>query len=193
MVGHGSNGATDEVLAAAKLCGAGIITALRAKQVVPSDVAFHTQQLGLLGTRPSQHQMDDCDTLVLLGTNYPYSQFLPKTGQARAIQVDLKPEQMGLRYPTELNIWGDVKQTLLALIPHLHQKTDLSWQEGSPRAWSSGERDAGPGDAQLLRPRQPAARLPRAESSGCRPRRSSPATPGPQPTGTGTMSACATA
>ncbi len=129
LVGHGSNGATDEVLAAAKLCGAGIITALRAKQVVPSDVAFHTQQLGLLGTRPSQHQMDDCDTLVLLGTNYPYSQFLPKTGQARAIQVDLKPEQMGLRYPTELNIWGDVKQTLLALIPHLHQKTDLSWQD----------------------------------------------------------------
>jgi len=130
LVGHGSNGATDEVLRAAKLCGAGIITALRAKQVVPSDVAFHTQQLGLLGTRPSQHQMDDCDTLVLLGTNYPYSQFLPKTGQARAIQVDLKPEQMGLRYPTELNIWGDVKQTLLALIPHLQQKTDLSWQEG---------------------------------------------------------------
>jgi pyruvate dehydrogenase (quinone) len=84
----------------------------------------------LLGTRPSHHQMKDCDTLLLLGTNYPYSQFLPETGQARAIQVDLKPEQMGLRYPTELNIWGDVKQTLLALIPHLQQKTDLSWQEG---------------------------------------------------------------
>ena len=130
LVGHGSNGATDEVLAAAKLCGAGIITALRAKQVISSDVPFHTQQLGLLGTRPSQHQMDDCDTLVLLGTNYPYSQFLPASGQARAIQVDLKPEQMGLRYPTELNLWGDVKQTLLALIPLLHQKTDTSWQDG---------------------------------------------------------------
>lgn len=130
LVGHGSNGATDEVLAAARLCGAGIITALRAKQVVPSDVPFHTQQLGLLGTRASQHQMEGCDTLVMLGTNYPYSQFLPESGQARAIQVDLKPEQMGLRYPTELNIWGDVKQTLLALIPHLDQKTDLSWQEG---------------------------------------------------------------
>ena len=129
LVGHGSNGATDEVLQAAKLCGAGIITALRAKQVVPSDVPYHTQQLGLLGTRASQHQMDDCDTLVMLGTNYPYSQFLPESGQARAIQVDLKPEQMGLRYPTELNIWGDVKQTLLALIPHLEQKSDLSWQE----------------------------------------------------------------
>lgn len=129
LVGHGSNGATDEVLAAAELCGAGIITALRAKQVVPSDVPFHTQQLGLLGSRASQHQMEGCDTLVLLGTNYPYSQFLPESGQARAIQVDLKPEQMGLRYPTELNIWGDVKQTLQALIPHLRAKEDLSWQE----------------------------------------------------------------
>jgi pyruvate dehydrogenase (quinone) len=128
LVGHGASGATDEVLETATLAGAGIITALRGKQVVPSDVPFHSQQLGLLGSLPSLHQMNDCDTLVLLGTNYPYGQFLPKTGQARAIQVDLKPEQMGLRYPTELNLWGDVKATLTALIPHLTAKTDLSWQ-----------------------------------------------------------------
>jgi pyruvate dehydrogenase (quinone) len=128
IVGHGANGATDEVLKAAELSGAGIITALRAKQVIPSDVPHHSQQLGLLGSLPSVHQMSGCDTLVLLGTNYPYSQFLPKSGQARAIQVDLKPEQMGLRYPTELNLWGDVKATLAALIPHLDAKTDLSWQ-----------------------------------------------------------------
>lgn len=128
IVGHGANGATDEVLEAARLAGAGLITALRGKQVVPSDVAYHSQQLGLLGSLPSLHQMKDCDTLVMLGTNYPYSQFLPKSGQARAIQVDLKPELMGLRYPTELNIWGDVKATLAALIPHLEAKTDLSWQ-----------------------------------------------------------------
>jgi pyruvate dehydrogenase (quinone) len=128
IVGHGANGATDEVLKAAELSGAGIITALRAKQVIPSDVPHHSQQLGLLGSLPSVHQMSGCDTLVLLGTNYPYSQFLPKSGQARAIQVDLKPEQMGLRYPTELNLWGDVKATLAALIPHLYAKTDLSWQ-----------------------------------------------------------------
>ena len=129
IVGHGANGATDEVLQAAELCGAGLITALRAKQVVPSDVPYHSQQLGLLGSLPSVHQMSGCDTLVFLGTNYPYSQFLPESGQARAIQVDLKPEQMGLRYPTELNLWGDVKVTLTALIPHLDQKTDLSWQK----------------------------------------------------------------
>jgi pyruvate dehydrogenase (quinone) len=117
------------VLRAAELAGAGIITTLRAKQVIPSDVPYHSQQVGLLGSLPSVHQMGGCDTLVMLGTNYPYSQFLPKSGAARAIQVDLKPEQMGLRYPTELNLWGDVKQTLTALIPLLTQKSDLSWQE----------------------------------------------------------------
>ncbi len=130
LVGHGADGATQEVLKAAELSGAGIITALRAKQVIPSDVPHHSQQLGLLGSRPSMDQMADCDTLVLLGTNFPYGQFLPKSGQARAIQVDLKPEQMGLRYPTELNLWGDVKETLTALIPLLQATTDLSWQNG---------------------------------------------------------------
>jgi pyruvate dehydrogenase (quinone) len=130
LVGHGATGATDEVLLAARLAGAGIITALRGKQVVPSDIPYHSQQLGLLGSLPSANQMEDCDTLVLLGTNYPYGQFLPKTGQARAVQVDLRPEQLGLRYPTEVNLWGDVKATLAALIPLLEEKSDLSWQEG---------------------------------------------------------------
>ena len=130
IVGHGATGATDLVLEAARKAGAGIITALRGKQVVPPDVPHHTQQLGLLGSLPSLHQMKECDTLVLLGTNYPYGQFLPATGQARAIQVDLKPEQMGLRYPTELNLWGDVAATLAALVPLLEEKTDLEWQNG---------------------------------------------------------------
>ncbi|WP_349289990.1 thiamine pyrophosphate-dependent enzyme [Agreia sp. VKM Ac-1783] len=129
LVGHGVNGATDEVLEAARLAGAGIITVLRGKQVVPSDVPHHTQQLGLLGSLPSLHQVEKCDTLVLLGTNYPYGQFLPKTGSVRAVQIDLKPEQLGLRYPTELNLWGDVRATLAAIIPHLEAKTDLSWQQ----------------------------------------------------------------
>lgn len=129
LVGHGADGATSEILEAAQRAGAGIITALRGKQVVPSDVPFHTQQLGLLGSLPSLRQMNGCDTLVMLGTNYPYGQFLPETGQARAIQIDLKPEQSGLRYPTELNLWGDVKSTLTALIPHLEAKTDLTWQQ----------------------------------------------------------------
>jgi pyruvate dehydrogenase (quinone) len=129
LVGHGATGATDEVLEAARRSGAGIITALRGKQVVPSDIPYHSQQLGLLGSRPSFQQMKHCDTLVMLGTNYPYGQFLPATGAARGIQIDLKPEQLGLRYPTEVNLWGDVKSTLAALIPLLEQKTDLTWQQ----------------------------------------------------------------
>ena len=129
LVGAGATGATEVVLAAAAKAGAGIITALRGKDVIPSDVPYHSQQVGLLGTLPSLHQMQRCDTIVLLGTNYPYGEYLPKDGQARGAQVDLKPEQMGLRYPTELNLWGDVGATMAAVLPLLVQKTDLAWQE----------------------------------------------------------------
>ena len=130
LVGHGANGATDEVLAVADKTGAGVITALRGKQVIPSDVPYHTQQLGLLGTLPSFNMMKECDTLLMLGSNFPYGQFMPDTGQARGIQVDLRPGQLGLRYPMELNLWGDVKSTLQALLPRLEQTSDLSWQDG---------------------------------------------------------------
>jgi pyruvate dehydrogenase (quinone) len=129
LVGAGARGATDEVLAAAERVGAGIITALRGKDVIPSDVPYHSQQVGLLGSLPSLNQMNGCDTIVMLGTNYPYGEFLPKTGQARGVQVDLKPEQLGVRYPTEVNLWGDVRSTLTALLPMLEQTTDTSWQE----------------------------------------------------------------
>jgi pyruvate dehydrogenase (quinone) len=135
LVGAGARGATDEVLAAAERVGAGIITALRGKDVVPAEVPYHTQQVGLLGSLPSLHQINDCDTIVLLGTNYPYGEFLPKTGQARGVQVDLKPEQLGVRYPTEVNLWGDVRTTLTALLPLLEQKDDRSWQERIAREW----------------------------------------------------------
>ena len=133
LVGAGAHGSTDLVLEAAEKAGAGIITALRGKDVVPSDVPFHTQQVGLLGSLPSLHQIQRCDTIVLLGTNYPYGEYLPKSGQARGVQVDLDPSQLGLRYPTELNVWGDVGATLEALIPLLTDKRQvdrgLDWQE----------------------------------------------------------------
>ena len=129
LVGAGAAGATDQVLEVAQLAGAGVMTALRGKHVVPADVPYHTQQLGLLGSAASWKIVQECDTLLMLGTNYPYGEFLPATGQARAIQVDLRPEHIGLRYPAELHVWGDVRTTLTALIPHLRQKSDLSWQE----------------------------------------------------------------
>ena len=141
LVGAGARGATDEVLRAAELAGAGIVTALRGKDVVPSDVPHHTQQLGLLGSLPSLHQMNGCDTLVMLGTNYPYGEFMPESGTARAVQVDLKPEQLGLRYPTEVNLWGDVKSTLTALLPLLKRKDDLSWQRGIADEMAGWERE----------------------------------------------------
>jgi pyruvate dehydrogenase (quinone) len=141
LVGAGARGATDQVLELAHKTGAGIVTALRGKDVIPSDVPFHTQQLGLLGSRPSLTQIQGCDTLVLLGTNYPYGEFLPATGQCRAVQIDLKPEQLGVRYPTEANLWGDVGATLDALLPLVEQKSDLGWQQGIAEAFQGWERE----------------------------------------------------
>src|SRR5699024_2523263 len=128
LVGQGAIGATDEVLAVAERLGAGVSTALLGKQVVPGDIAYHTQQLGLLGSRPSYDMMQTCDTLLLVGTNFPYGEFLPPTGQARAVQIDIAPRHLGIRYPTEVNLWGDAKTTLAALLPHL-KAHDTDWQE----------------------------------------------------------------
>ncbi|MEO6956261.1 MAG: thiamine pyrophosphate-requiring protein [Antricoccus sp.] len=130
MVGEGARGATAEILAVAERLGAGVITALLGKDVVPGDVPYHTQQLGLLGSRPSYDMMQDCDTLLMVGTNYPYAEFLPKAGQARGVQIDLSSRNLSLRYPMEVNLAGDAKTTLAALLPHLTQQADLSWQEG---------------------------------------------------------------
>lgn len=129
MVGEGARGATEEVIAVAERLGAGICTALLGKDVVPGDLPYHTQQLGLLGSRPSYDMMQDCDTLLMVGTNFPYAEFLPKTGQARGVQIDLAPGNLSLRYPMEVNLAGDSKATLAALLPHLQQNSDRSWQE----------------------------------------------------------------
>lgn len=129
LVGQGARGATDEVIAVAERLGAGIITALLGKDVVPGDLPFHTQQLGLLGSRPSYDMMQDCDTLLMVGSNYPYAEFLPPTGQARGVQIDLSPRNLSLRYPMEVSLAGDAGATLRALLPHLDQQQDRSFQE----------------------------------------------------------------
>ncbi len=130
LVGQGALDATDEVLEVADRLGAGIITALLGKGAVPGDVPHHTQQLGLLGSKPSYDMMQDCDTLLMVGTNFPYSEFLPPTGQARGVQIDLLPRHLGLRYPIEVNLWGDAKTTLGALLPLLEPRVDRRWQDG---------------------------------------------------------------
>ena len=129
LVGAGAYGAADEVLQVAELLGAGIAKALLGKDVVPDNIPYVTGSIGLLGTKPSWDLMMDCDTLLMIGSSFPYSEFLPKEGQARGIQIDIDGKMLGIRYPMELNLQGDSKITLKALIPLLERKEDRSWQD----------------------------------------------------------------
>jgi pyruvate dehydrogenase (quinone) len=130
LVGQGALHATDEIITVAEKTGAGVAKSLLGKAAVPDDVPFVTGCLGLLGTRPSSDMMEECDTLLMIGTNFPYSEYLPEGGQARGIQIDIDAEHLSLRYPMELNLIGDSKATLSALLPLLDQQEDVSWQRG---------------------------------------------------------------
>jgi pyruvate dehydrogenase (quinone)/pyruvate oxidase len=134
LVGRGALGATDELERVADILGAPIVKALLGKAAVPDDSPFTTGQIGLLGTRPSQEVMEACDTLLMIGTAFPYIEFLPKPGQARAVQIELDPMRIGLRYPVEVGLVGDSRRTLQALLPLLHRADDRSFLE---RAQSS--------------------------------------------------------
>lgn len=129
LVGAGAMQATDEVLRVADALGAGIAKALLGKAAVPDDVPHVTGSIGLLGTRPSWEMMRDCDTLLMVGSNFPYPEFLPAEGQARGVQIDLDGRLIGMRYPMEVNLVGDSKVTLEALLPLLERKTDRRWQD----------------------------------------------------------------
>ncbi len=138
LVGAGAIGAADEVVAIAETLGAGVAKALLGKSVLPDDLPFMTGCIGLLGTRPSSDLMTGCDTLMMVGTGFPWSEFLPKTGAARAVQIDIDPAMLSLRYPCEVNLHGDAAETLRLLLPMLIQKSDRSWREtieGSMRDW----------------------------------------------------------
>lgn len=129
LVGAGALKATDEVIQVAEILGAGVAKALLGKTAVPDDLPFVTGSIGVIGTKPSWDMMMACDTLLMVGTSFPYSEFLPKEGQARAVQIDIDGRMVSLRYPTEVNLIGDSAATLQALIPLLHRKTDRSWRE----------------------------------------------------------------
>ena len=129
LVGQGAAGATDEVLAVADRLGAGVAKALLGKYVVPDDLPYVTGTLGLLGTRPSSDMMNECDALLMVGTCYPYSEFLPKEGHARGIQIDIDARNVGLRFPTEVNLIGDSAHTLRALLPLLEPNKHASWRQ----------------------------------------------------------------
>lgn len=129
LVGAGAFNAAEEIMVVADLLGAGVAKALLGKAVLPDDLPYVTGAIGLLGTKPSYDLMMECDTLLMVGTSFPYSEFLPKEGQAKAVQIDIEGRMLGLRYPTDINLQGDSKRTLQALIPLLKRKTDRSWRE----------------------------------------------------------------
>ncbi|QXV57994.1 thiamine pyrophosphate-requiring protein [Amycolatopsis sp. TNS106] len=129
LVGQGARNAVTELREVAELTGAGVAKALLGKDVLPDDLPYVTGSIGLLGTRPTYEMMRDCDTLLIVGSNMPYAQFLPEFGQARAVQIDIDPRFLGLRYPTEVNLLGDAKGTLQQLIPLLERKTGRGWRE----------------------------------------------------------------
>ncbi|KAA0590461.1 pyruvate dehydrogenase (quinone) [Azospirillum lipoferum] len=129
LVGAGALNATDEVIEIADILGAGVAKALLGKAALPDDLPFVTGSIGLLGTRPSYEMMVNCDTLLMIGSGFPYSEFLPKEGQARGVQIDIDPKMLGIRYPMEVNLVGDSAGTLRELIPLLQRKQDRSWRE----------------------------------------------------------------
>jgi pyruvate dehydrogenase (quinone) len=129
LIGAGALGAVDEVLEVADLLGAGVAKALLGKAVLPDDLPFVTGAIGLLGTKPSWEMMSGCDTLLMIGSSFPYSEFLPKEGQARGVQIDLDGRMLSIRYPMEVNLMGDSAETLRALIPLLVRKKDRSWRK----------------------------------------------------------------
>lgn len=129
LVGAGALGATDEVIAIAERLGAGIAKALLGKAVVPDDLSFCTGSIGLLGTKASWDLMQDCDTLLMVGSSFPYTEFLPKEGSVRGVQIDRNAGMLGLRYPMDVNLLGDSAATLAALLPMLNEKKDRTWRE----------------------------------------------------------------
>lgn len=134
LAGAGVKHAIDELHQVAELLGAGIAKALLAKAMIADDAPGVTGTIGLLGTEASDKMMKECDTLLMVGTRFPYSEFLPKSDQARAIQIDIAPEALGLRYPTELNLHGDAKPTLAALAERLEYKQNRRWR-GKIQGW----------------------------------------------------------
>jgi pyruvate dehydrogenase (quinone) len=129
LIGQGALHAGEEVAHAADLLGAGVAKALLGKAALADDLPWVTGSIGLLGTKPSWELMMECDTLFMIGSSFPYAEFLPEEGKARGVQIDIAPRRASLRYPMEVSLIGDSVETLRALIPRLERKTDRSWRK----------------------------------------------------------------
>src|SRR3954466_15948475 len=129
LIGAGAMRAADEVVQVADVLGPGIAKALLGKAALPDELPFVTGPIGLLGSKPSYEMMAGCDTLFMVGSSFPYSEFLPKEGQARGVQIDIKGRMLGIRYPMEVNLVGDSAETLRALLPYLRRRQNRSWRQ----------------------------------------------------------------
>ncbi len=162
LIGQGARGAADEVEDVADLLGAGVAKALLGKDVLADDLPFVTGAVGLLGTIPSNDMLMGCDTLLMVGTSFPYAEFLPKEGQARCVEIDRDAAFIGIRYPADVMLVGDAKETLQALRPHLIRKDDRSWREGiekNVREWWKIEERVAMQDADPMNPQRVAHEL----------------------------------
>jgi pyruvate dehydrogenase (quinone) len=155
LAGAGALHATDELIEAAEVLGAGVAKALLGKAALPDELPFVTGSIGLLGTKASWELMEGCDTLLVVGSSFPYSEFLPREGRARGVQVDLDPRMLSLRYPMEVNLVGDSAETLRALLPLLVRKSDRSWRreiEKSVSRWRNLLEDRAAEEADPINP-----------------------------------------
>ncbi len=134
LVGQGALGATDQVTSVCERLAAPVVKALLGKAVIPDDHPYSLGGLGLLGTGPASDAMNEADTLLMIGTSFPYIDYLPKPGQARGIQIDILPERIGSRYPVEVGLVGDSRLTLTALLPQLHRKKESNFLDSKQRA-----------------------------------------------------------
>src|SRR5213079_3072712 len=129
LIGQGAMHAGDEVVEVAEILGAGVAKALLGKAALPDDLPFVTGSIGLLGTKPSYDLLMGCDAFLMVGSSFPYSEFLPKEGKAHGVQIDIDGRMVGIRYPMDVNLVGDAKATLQALLPKLAHKEDHQWRE----------------------------------------------------------------
>src|SRR6201999_1934721 len=179
LVGAGARGAAPLLIELATLLGAGVAKALLGKDVLPDDLPFVTGAIGLLGTEPSWDLMQDCDTLLMIGTGFPWSEFLPKDGAARAVQIDIEASMLSLRYPADVNLHGDAAATLRALLPLIRRKDDREWSktiETNLTAWwkkleGRAKADANPVNPQRvvweMSPLLPANAIVTSDSGSC--------------------------
>ena len=162
LSGAGALHATDELIAVADALGAGCAKALLGKAALPDDLPWVTGAIGLLGTKPSYDLMTECDTLLMVGSGFPYAEFLPKEGKARGVQIDLQPDMLSLRYPMDVNLVGDSKETLRLLLPMLEPKQDSAWREtisGWTEAWWKTLEDRAMTEAKPINPQRVAWEL----------------------------------